>query len=91
MAIPYVESTQRQPGARFWTIHRHSRFFGWLGGFITAWANIRATRITLDDMSYGQLEEIGMRRTTRGVMWLDCRESPLGDIEYRRAPREQRS
>ncbi len=59
----------------------------WLSALISGWTrlnDVSAARLTLDNLSEGQLEDIGMRRIGRGVRWLDFRETPLcADFEYR--------
>jgi hypothetical protein len=86
MAIEFAQSTDRNAAT-----HLPSRLIGWLTALPArcgALNTIGATR--LNDLTDGQLDEIGMRRMSRGVRWLDCRESSLGiDFEYRSAPRDR--
>ncbi len=85
--VPHIESAKGEFRARHRTSHRPSWLRGWLDALIARWTtsgNIRATHVALDEMSEGQLEDIGMRRVSRDVRWLDCRESLLRiDFEYR--------
>lgn len=95
MTSPYVESTGHGPAAGHWTSDGLSRLRERLGAFLAecaTWANIGATRFTLDDMNEAQLEDIGMRCTWRRVRWMDCREAAFGiDFEYRSVAGDVRS
>lgn len=86
MAIEFAQSTDRNAAANL-----PSRWIDWLMALCAkcgALNNIGATR--LDDLTDGQLDEIGMRSTSRAARWLDCRESSFGiDFDYRPAPRDR--
>jgi len=82
-----MESAEGEFRARHRTNHRPSWLRGCLEALIARWAKLNngwATQAALDQMSEGQLEDIGMRRVSRDVRWLDGRDSLLRiDFEYR--------
>ncbi len=85
MAVPYIE-----PAAEMFDAgragRRPARLRGLLDALIAGLAKLRAFQepCYLDEMTEGQLADIGVRRISSSVRWLDCRETPLRvDFEYR--------
>lgn len=50
---------------------------------LRAWREFQGPRITLDDLSEGQLEDVGFSRIGRRARWLDCQEAPF-PMDYER-------
>lgn len=85
MAVPYIE-----PAAELFDAgragRRPARLRGLLNALIAGLAKLKSFQETryLDEMTEGQLADIGVRRICSSVRWLDCRETPLRiDFEYR--------